>query len=72
MCKDRIPRVRFASKKEPAPGVSVKRDPSGKSFFVSILVGHLHLPSCVDRKHQLRFVYTHVQSADPSLNKIFL
>ena len=37
MCRDRIPRARFASKKEPAPGVTVKRDPSGKIFTVSIV-----------------------------------
>ena len=37
MCRDRIPRARFASKKEPAPGATVKRDPSGKIFTVSIV-----------------------------------
>ena len=37
MCRDKIPRARFASKKEPAAGVTVKRDPTGKIFIVSII-----------------------------------
>ena len=35
MCFDGIPRLRFASKKTPAEGTIVKRDPTGKSFVVS-------------------------------------
>ena len=35
MCWDGIPRIRFASKKTPAEGTSVTRDPTGKSFIVS-------------------------------------
>ena len=37
MCRDKIPRARFASKKEPAAGVTVKRDPTGKIFIVSMI-----------------------------------
>ena len=36
MCLDGIPRLRFASNKAPAEGTIVKRDPTGKSFVVSI------------------------------------
>ena len=44
MCRDRIPRARFASKKEPAPGARVRRDPSGKIFIVSMITFDLYLP----------------------------
>ena len=35
MCWDGIPRLRFASKKVPAEGTVVRRDPTGKSIIVS-------------------------------------
>ena len=34
MCKDGVPRARFASKRKPAQGTSLTRDKSGKSFLV--------------------------------------
>ena len=38
MCRDRIPRARFASRAEPADGTSIRRDNNGKSFIVSFII----------------------------------
>ena len=37
MCRDRIPRARFASTTEPAEGTSISRDNNGRSFVVSFI-----------------------------------
>ena len=37
MCRDGIPRARFASKQKPAEGTSIRRDPNGKSFKVFVV-----------------------------------
>ena len=36
MCRDGVPRARFASKRKPAQGTSLTRDKTGKSFLVSL------------------------------------
>ena len=35
MCRDGVPRARFASKTQPAEGTSITRDKTGKSYIVS-------------------------------------
>eukprot|EP00794_Sanderia_malayensis_P012364 gene12364-13634_t len=39
MCRDKIPRARFASTSNPADGTSIKRDNNGKSFIVTFPSG---------------------------------
>lgn len=41
MCRDRIPRVRFASKSEPSHGTSVRRDNNGRSFVVCFMLSFI-------------------------------
>ena len=37
MCRDKVPRARFASTVEPQPGSVMEMSPDGKTFIVSIL-----------------------------------
>ena len=43
MCRDGIPRARFASRQKPAEGTSIRRDPNGKSFKVFAVYQHMQI-----------------------------